>query len=845
MANSFYSTFINKTILIPRLQRDYVQGSNIALINDFVESLINSVFNNEQEDLNYIYGRWTNNKQEYIPIDGQQRLTTLWILHLYAHSAVFPDKDFNIGINFESREYAQDFCCCLQNHLGDILQNHYKGKICHHITNQAWFQSVWYKDRTVKSILSALNVINSKLYNRNVSLFYERLKDAENITFKFYKIDGKLNDDIYIKMNGRGLPLTDFELLKSWMDGKLEEYCNGMTEWIQLWQNSIDNNWMELIWKNRNLEEKDSLGNDISFLIDDEFLRFFYNLIIIYWSMPKANHQELSDICGHDDDDEQYQNRLKDIARILNMESDVDKEDFPLLVYTRLMERFRDDGEYNLPLYLLDKTCIFTPRLFVFVYTIFEELVKSFNSAEKNWMFNGSEKELNFFVKANNNKTIFHQIALDEKPTLSNLCLLYSLVKPISKQGGSATSFFDWMRVMRNLIIGTNITQENFGRVLNSIHNYSAICKKENIYVLLAEDSLSEEGSGFNRKQFYEEKAKAKWIVEDNEWISIFNTLENTAFCKGTIGFVFNYLPKQKDKSIFKQYSTLCHLLFGESGARYNIPKHNLQRCLMCYTTHYGFGYEVSDKWKFMDNRNEWHQFLNDSEIQQGAPHNACMKALLSHLYEVLGKQIDLEKYSDDYSVILNHEFENIIREKLNSNQIDDWRYYFIKYPSIWNDMKRSMCYWANEYDIVILGSTRYKDGNIRELRAFTFWRDIKVDAKLNPRDYNGWEGPYFWYRGDTCMFISHNCTHKRVVVIDLFYEKGKADQYRFRIFYRTNQFESSENTYAASLEYLKPIAEKYSFEFNDEDHKYWSPCYSYSAAMILFKELLKELSNN
>ena len=843
MATTFYNTFENRAILIPRLQRDYVQGSNIALISDFIERLVHAVQNDENEDLNYIYGRWVDNYSKYIPIDGQQRLTTLWLLHLYTHSAAFPQIPFPVSIIFESREYAQAFCECLTQHLGNLLNNYPNNHLCQQITNQSWFQRIWYKDRTVKSIISALDVIKTKLNGVDIPGFYEKLKHSESITFKFYKIEGKLNDDVYIKMNGRGLPLTDFEILKSWLDGKVEELCNDNARWLQLWQNNIDNSWTEFIWKNRNLDEKDSAGNYISFLIDDEFLRLFYNLILIYWSLLELNHQNMSDICGTDS--EQNDNRLHDIARLLNMEKDADKTEFPLLVYDKLIERFRVDDEYYLPLYVLDKTNIFTQRLFVFVYTTFEELVKSCKISEKEWLFGNSETKISFHVKANVNKTVFHQIALDDKPSYRDLCLLYASSRPISLKEGSKTSFFDWMRVMRNLILGSEITKDSFGRILKSIHNFSALCKNKNIYELLTEGGLKEDGSGFNRTQFREEIEKSLWIIEDNDWVNLFNTLENTAFCRGTISFIFNYLPEQKNKRIFKEYSTLFHLLFGESGVRYNIcENYLLQRSLMCYTSHYGFGYGYGDKWKFMDNREEWLKFLNDSEEHEGQPHNQCMKSLLGHLYLILQDKIDLSNYKEEYAQIIKDKLNNIITNTLKDSRIDDWRFYFIKYPSVWSAMGRSMCKWSSDYDIFILGSTQLRDGNIRELWAYTFWRDIVADSKNRPEYYSKWDEKGFWYHDDTCMYISHKCNSERRVVIDVFYERGKADQYRFRIFFRPNNKETSETTYNATYKDLQPVAEKYSFIYKEQDHKYYSTTYSYNDAMRVFGELLNELSN-
>lgn len=848
MAATFYNTFENKAILIPRLQRDYVQGLNVALISDFIERLVYSVQEGKNEDLNYIYGRWVDDGSKYIPIDGQQRLTTLWLLHLYSHSASLPQNPFPVSIIFESREHAQSFCDCLKRELGGIIKSCPQGRLCQQIVNQAWFQRIWLKDRTVKSMLSALDVIRTKIKGVDISSFNEKLKSTESITFKFYKIDGKLNDDVYIKMNGRGLPLTDFEILKSWLDGKIEEVCHNNLSWLQLWQNNLDNSWTELIWKNRNLDEKDSIGNDISFLIDDEFLRFFYNLILIYWLLLKVNHhQKKSDICGIAD--EQSDSRLNDIGRLLNMEKDVEKEEFPEMVYDRLMNRFIGDGEYYLPLYLLDKTNIFTPRLLVFIYTAFQELVQSQSIPEKEWLFGNRETLLNFHVGATSSKTIFHQIALEDKPTYKNLCLLYASLKPLSKKEGSATSFFDWMRVMRNLILGTNITKENISRVLKSIHDFSALCKKKNIYELLADGILREDSSGFNQSQFEEEIKKAQWIIEDSSWAQVFNNFENTAFCKSTIGFIFGYLPEQRNIKIFREYSTLFHLLFGESGVRYNIQDgFILQRSLMCFTSHYGFGYSYGDnkdyKWKFMDNRDEWHKFLKDSVEYEGQPHNQCMKTLLFLLYERLHNQIDLSNYNEEYVQVLVAELDLVIKGTLQNNTIKDWRYYFIKYPSVWTAMGKSLCYWVNDYNIMILGSTQYRGGNIRELHSFAFMKDVEADKEEHPKKYNNWNNLGFWYYDNTCMYIDHNCMTKRIVRIDLFYELDKADQYRFRLFYLPNKNEESEVTYQATFNDLLPIAEKHSFKFQELDHKYYSSCYSYEDAVLVFNELLKELES-
>ncbi len=72
---------------IPIIQRDYVQGRQNAgakavrqtLLADMKKALCKTT---PPLDLNFVYGK-TDGKR-FIPIDGQQRLTTLFLLHLYA-----------------------------------------------------------------------------------------------------------------------------------------------------------------------------------------------------------------------------------------------------------------------------------------------------------------------------------------------------------------------------------------------------------------------------------------------------------------------------------------------------------------------------------------------------------------------------------------------------------------------------------------------------------------------------------------------------------------------------------------------------------------------------------------
>lgn len=83
---TFWNLINEYKIVVPKIQRDYVQGRENDTVKknreEFVEELIDSLAGGRPMSLNFVYGT-IQNGNEFIPIDGQQRLTTLFLLHLY------------------------------------------------------------------------------------------------------------------------------------------------------------------------------------------------------------------------------------------------------------------------------------------------------------------------------------------------------------------------------------------------------------------------------------------------------------------------------------------------------------------------------------------------------------------------------------------------------------------------------------------------------------------------------------------------------------------------------------------------------------------------------------------
>ena len=109
----------------------------------------------------------------------------------------------------------------------------------------------WENDPTVKSMLVMIDAIHDKFKN---STFYDRL---ENIKFSFLELkEFGLTDDLYIKMNARGKPLSEFENFKAEFEKELSQDIKA----------KLDNEWLDLFW--------DLKGVDLS-SVDKRYMAFF------------------------------------------------------------------------------------------------------------------------------------------------------------------------------------------------------------------------------------------------------------------------------------------------------------------------------------------------------------------------------------------------------------------------------------------------------------------------------------------------------------------------------------------------------------------------------------------
>ena len=249
---TFHQLLQDHDIVIPVIQRDYAQGrSDERRVREgFVAELKEALTENKRLMLDFIYGEVEDGV--FLPFDGQQRLTTLFLLHWYA-AAREESRDSRRDelsallrrFRYEVRESSQNFCRELAEHA-DIFRQNGSGKPSFLITDACWFSPAWNHDATVAGMLTMLDAIHVSF--SDVPCLMERL-EAEDcpIRFHFARLSklGNSADDIFITMNARGKQLTEWEHFKAQFLPWLREAYPDRADDIA---RKLDNDWLDVFW---------------------------------------------------------------------------------------------------------------------------------------------------------------------------------------------------------------------------------------------------------------------------------------------------------------------------------------------------------------------------------------------------------------------------------------------------------------------------------------------------------------------------------------------------------------------------------------------------------------------
>lgn len=310
------STFINliseENIEIPVIQRDYVQGrgntvEELDKRESFADRLIGALDKSLSScNLEFIYGAKNKDTNTFVPLDGQQRLTTLFLLHwvIWYKSSDAARRNFRIEdlkkFSYETRLSSANFCKALIE-KGICVSDDGK-RLKELIENQPWFSEDWRYDPTISAMLSMIDCLDERIKTYSQEDIDFMLENTGAITFDEIEMTQYgLTDALYIKMNARGKQLTKFENWKSDFIRYLKENVvnnifeardfarNAITgSYKDYFSHSIEHEWTDLFWTYLKPVAKDILGSsDLKKLshypmIDELFMNFL-DCLCKYW----------------------------------------------------------------------------------------------------------------------------------------------------------------------------------------------------------------------------------------------------------------------------------------------------------------------------------------------------------------------------------------------------------------------------------------------------------------------------------------------------------------------------------------------------------------------------------
>ena len=162
MTTSLLQLLNDYKIIIPIMQRDYAQGRNSGKVTSIRKRFLNQIRvaitqGTKPLELDFVYGHTKEiqidldvTEKNFVPLDGQQRLTTLFLLHWFIavkEGHLEQAKDRLSKFTYETRYSSELFCRKLVEFKPEELNT----SISQTIINEPWFFTAWESDPTILS----------------------------------------------------------------------------------------------------------------------------------------------------------------------------------------------------------------------------------------------------------------------------------------------------------------------------------------------------------------------------------------------------------------------------------------------------------------------------------------------------------------------------------------------------------------------------------------------------------------------------------------------------------------------------------------------------------------------
>jgi len=626
---SFIDLLDKHKIEIPIIQRDYAQGreENRDIRCDFLNALKNSIENNKEIKLDFVYGELLGDV--FQPLDGQQRLTTLFLLHWYAAvKDATSNNDVSSSVlnrlskfTYETRLSTRYFCNCL---VEQPIVFDSKNNVSGLIKDSSWFYISWVQDPSIKAMLNTIDDIH-EIFNGIDSLL-ELLVGQKLIKFHYLNLhDLGLSDDLYIKMNARGKLLTTFENLKAQIQMKIE-----------------DGKW----------EEKYEITNKFDYKIDTDWAEFF-------WSM----FQDKMDAA-----------HINFITTVIMCIISLNKDKHPDRLY--MLRRLNDNIDAKYLIQYIDK------EVYNYIYSCYE-LLKNADTNE----FDLSISAINFWSHSCP-KGVLREIGNDSS-SYTKKALLYAQIEFLRKTDGTGTfnrsAYEKWMRVIRNFVcfanvsIKANSSREDLLRAPDTFESMIAMIHflaegYDDIYAFLT--NLKNPGA-FRREQMAEEIKKAKLISETPILCNVIWKLEDLSLFRGRISFVFdclNSMPLPNTLCEVDQLERLYNNVFAKHFDEGKFDEEKFNRSM--FTLNVNNSYEYYNYWA-----STWYAM--------NAEKRKFVVNLIELNYYIYCERGESKEYIKQLCLLLlSNDYQDIINNFDKPDDMPMWKATLIKDPAWFQNRK-------------------------------------------------------------------------------------------------------------------------------------------------------------
>ncbi len=530
---SFYELMQLYKVKVPIIQRDYAQGrkGNVTICENFLKALRDSIINNKTINLDFIYGNVEDDI--FLPLDGQQRLTTLFLLHWYAfikeNNADTSARTTLKKFSYETRLSSRRFCEALLDNA--VIVDSVTNTISEQILDSKWFFISWKNDSTIRAMLRTIDTIH--FIFKDVDNIWNSLVGTKNIVFHLLILENfGLSDDLYIKMNARGRLLTPFENLKAeiqdisskngWEDSRNE---------IDKFSYKIDGRWTHFLW--HNFRKNNS--------VDEAHMNFITTIV-----MAKLSTGQI----------------LKGAERI------------------DIIRKLNDNNSYRELIKYIDEDT------FNYIYDSYELYCNLFDSDTMPCLTIDMWRH-----EPENN--ILYQIFLGLNTSYTHKILFFAQTEYLRKNITiDHEKYEEWMRVVRNIVSRADITPdgkrndivrspETFYGAINLVNELSAGCN--DIYAYLSTNSVS---SSFAREQIKEEILKSKIITKTPENTELIHKTEDNELLRGQITFAlecanYNKSIDEIDFELLAKVQTVFENYFNKDLDTQNLEFDKLRRAML------------------------------------------------------------------------------------------------------------------------------------------------------------------------------------------------------------------------------------------------------------------------